>query len=646
MSLDKLVDWLAPIIGLLVAAEHREQLTRGLRRVRNWTSVQAAKLEGWMTHDLVAFFCGARARMLVAELVLLLAAIGVFFLASGYCGPVAMPIALLALLIPVGFTFIRGAFAVLRDWGVKPLPFHFAEGKATPSSLPIVILEVPVAPPANPPIAPIAPVAPTAPPAGAPQPLVDAYNVQMTAHNAALTAHATRLAEHATLEAGYRTRVAEHAVAVMAYNAQRNDPAHEARINEYEAAIRAEAPHDRSPIPHMWALIWSPVITAVSLLALALGMGYYGTFSLTGLVRFWPMVMGLLALAAFVLAGVGYKLVLGVGRSLALIFADAAGPGLTFFTRFLATGLPEITWDNVKEKIGPISLQMIRAFAEASEKVENRPIATIFLVFAVCAALPHPFTLFAMVIVGVLVKGSFGNQEAEAIDTTVQRQTDAKALDPWLRRLGVVVLIAVALLSFFRDALVAMLGAVAGVLNPFFRLGLPSGAYPRWYEWILPVLVPIIIMYFLWEVATAKGLNERLKKTLQSLVIAMVLMLSFNLVRATTGAASAMQISDVSLASALACPVPPPAPAPVVVPATTPPLPTGTVVAAPPAPAPAQTPVPVPAVVDPVVDPSPPVVAPAPERARRRRTASRTNGPSGWTDEERAVLESGGYSTE
>lgn len=326
----------------------------------------------------------------------------------------------------------------------------------------------------------------------------------------------------------------------------------QARIIEVRAELIKFGPPGASPIPHLTAMIWSPLITAFSILALSAWMGWYGTFRLNGLERYWAMIEGLLACFALALSGLGYKIVVGAARAIVLRINSAIAGPLTAAIRTTLTALPGITEDNVRQLIPAYTGEFLEGMANLLEETENIPIAKLQLLFAMNMVIPHPFTLLAAVVIGYVWKVDFGNQEAVGINIQPQMVDEAKKLSPWIRWLTTTSLALVFFLGASRSTLLAVLVYGAAIINPFLRLGLPEDTTVDWYKFILPFLGGLAVIVGVFYLSRRESLPMTLRRVLA--VIGAVLVFVFVSNRLRGGA---FQINARTMEETVACGLPP-----------------------------------------------------------------------------------------
>ncbi len=337
-----------------------------------------------------------------------------------------------------------------------------------------------------------------------------------------------------------------------------NDPA---QVTAYEAAIQTRTqevlqrlqeygPRDRSPIPHAAALIYSPLVSAFSLAMLASWMGYYSTFRLgDGLERHWAMLVGLDAYLCYLLCGVGYKVVIGLGRAIVLRVTEAVAPGVTVTIRTLATILPTIDAANAATRIPAVTGQIIQQFADLTEELENRPIAKLELLFVMITILPDPRVLLIATVMSLVVKADHANQTVEGIDVAPERRDLAKWLSPLLRTMARVALVLLFVGTLSRDTVLAAINFFREVLNPFLSLGYPSAPSPGTHHWIGAIVWGLIVIGIFWKAAHTKSFPEWVQKLAMMVMLACAGIMLLNLARG-----SRFQIGSDNLELLTACP--------------------------------------------------------------------------------------------
>ncbi len=327
----------------------------------------------------------------------------------------------------------------------------------------------------------------------------------------------------------------------------------ETAVSERLAAVEQEiikyGPRDRSPVPHMWGMVFSPFLSAVCIGIFAAWMGYYGTLEFRGLERHWAMIVALDAYFCYILAGVSYKLVIGVGRAVLLKVTDAVAPAVTAAVRTVATVLPTIDATNVEARIPGITGQIVRDFAALTEELENRPIAKLELVFVMNALLPDPRVLFIATVAALVIKADHGNQAAEGIDVAPARREHAKLLSPWLRGIMRFALVAFFVGTISRNTVLAVFQFFGAVLNPFLSLGYPEVPNPHFQHWILPVLWGLVIVGVFSRLSNEKRLPEIVRTVALVISVACGLVLLMNITRR-----SRFQLADDTFALVTACP--------------------------------------------------------------------------------------------
>ncbi|MBP7005510.1 hypothetical protein KBB27_00080 [Patescibacteria group bacterium] len=326
----------------------------------------------------------------------------------------------------------------------------------------------------------------------------------------------------------------------------------QARIDAIQAKLKTFGPADASPIPHFMGMIWSPLITAFSILALSMWMGWYGTFRLNGLERYWAMIEGLLACFALALSGLGYKIVVGAARAIVLRINKALAGPITAAIRTALTALPGITEENVKQIIPAYTGEFLEEMAKLIENTENLPIAKLQLLFAMNMVLPHPFTFLVGVVVGYVWKADYANQEAVGINTQSQMVDDAKNLSPWMRRFATAALVLVFILGASRSTMIGVLVYGAAIINPFLRLGLPEDTTVEWYGFILPFLGGMIIIAGIFYLSRVDFLPTILRRAFFSVAIVLAFVFVLNVKRG-----GAFQINPRTVEEMVACGLPP-----------------------------------------------------------------------------------------
>lgn len=590
MDFNKFVDWFAPIAALLLAREHIATLKAALERGKARLGNVRAKLESFFGRDLLIKLRAARNGQMVFEGVILVLAFATWgFGISGYCGPFQVPTLYLLALAPAVAMLAWSTKGSFQDRGVRSVPLRLFDGEVYEEDLWEGLLIRPV-------------------------------------HVAALQS----------------TGVANLDLAVEA------DQTTLAQIIE-----RIGGPATRSPKSYAYELVFGPLVTCGGLLLFVVLIGQHGFFSLNGVRHAWLVAIGSLPILAAMLSGMGYKLVVGVGRAIALVLVDGSADILTSVVRLIATSVPGITEENVEKKVSPITGETVKALANLTEGTENRPIAALFSLVVFGSLFPHPLVILALLTAGFMTQMRFGNLEAnEDPDVKKIRLAEVKRLDVWLQRATILAIVLVVGIALSRNLLVYLAQLAVEVVNLFLRLGVPSSVAPSVWDWAGAIAVGILVML----IAVASAFSAYGSKTLKNskmvivlLAAAVVLVIAGNWQRR-----AAYIVRPEWVAAQVGCPVGPGDVAPAAE-ASSPLIP--------PLPAVPSTPVVPPPTVAPSYAPPTPVAAaprhvareewvtrshrsratrPSQGRSANSGTSSRSAGTvSGWTAEECAVLPAG-----
>lgn len=572
MNFDGLVDLGGPVVALLVARSRQDALKAAWERVQTRAGGAAMRIEGFMARDLLGYARSARLTQVALEALLIAVAFVVLFTGlPGYCGTFRFSGWAFLSLIPSLLVFSWTVAQAVQDAGTRPVPSRLMDG--------LVIRE--------------------------------------------------DVAGHPDLLASFDRSVGPNGTQRQV---QFENPD---EVRALQQIIERVAGRGASPAPYLTSLILGPVITTLSLLAFATFVGWYGLFSLNGPMHASMAAIGLLSILAAMLAGAGYKLVVGVARALGLAVTDGIAQFATVMVRLLATALPGITSEDADKKVPAITGETFKNLMTLTEKVENLPIASFFLLVVMASLFPHPLVLVAMLAVGAIAKARFGHLQAnEDPDANKTRLAEVKRLDTKLQWATTLVVVLVIGASLFRGVLADVALVLVEVINFFMRLGVPSSVTPDNWDWAGAIAVGILVMLiavaFGFGALAAKSLGKGSKAVIALLATAVVLVIAGNWQRR-----AAYVIRPEWVAAQVSCPVGPGdvAPAAEASSPLIPPLPATP--SAPVAPAPP---------VAPSAAPSVPVVA-APRRSRSRATgggSSRFTGTlSGWTAAECAAVPAG-----
>ncbi|MBP9747902.1 hypothetical protein KBD13_03150 [Patescibacteria group bacterium] len=580
MDFSKFVDWLAPIAALLLAREHVATLEAALERGKTRLENIRAKLESFFGRDLLIRLRAARNTQMVLEGVILALAFATWvFGISGYCGPFQVPTLYLSALVPALAMLAWSAWGSFQDRTVRSVPLRLFDGEVHEE---------------------------------------DVWR-------------------------GLRLRLV-HVDALRTTGTAILDPSVEADQATLAQIIeRIGGPVTRSPKAYAYELVFGPLVTCTSLLLFVVLIGQHGLFSLNGVRHAWLVAIGSLPILAAMLSGAGYKLAVGVARAIALVLVDGSADILTSVVRLIATSVPGITEENVEKKVSPITGETVKALANLTEGVENRPIAALFSLVVIGSLFPHPLVVLGLLGAGFITQMRFGNLEAnEDADAKKIRLAEVKKLDTKLQWATTLVVVLVIGASLFRGMLVYLAQLAVEIVNLFMRLGVPSSVTPSGWDWAGAIAVGILVMLiavaFGFGALAAKSLGKGSKAVIALLATAVVLVIAGNWQRR-----AAYIIRPEWVAAQVGCPVGPGDVAPTTE-ASSPLIPP--LSAAPSTPVAAAPPVAPPAPVaqerrDPATRPS---------RATRSRQGRSANGGassrsagtvSSWTTEECATLPAG-----
>lgn len=437
------MDWVLPGILSIIVGKHQAEVRRLFERVNGWKVWTQLHLDALVKHDLLVVARNMRKRFLIAQAVLVALATVFTVKATGFCGPVDLPYWLRALpLIALSWIAV-GAYRVYEDRAVRSLPGHAVDGR---SSTRIRFSNF------------------------TDEQKADEYGAHGIPFrkNAATRADPNLSVDQQNDEIATRSRLRKEFGDAGPFAPRLNAT----EMDDLLLAHGGFRAQKTSPFPHMTALIRESLLTAFAIFGSAVALGSY-SYSMHGVNLVFPMLLGLVAYAALMVAYAGWIISVRAPLTVADGVAQATKRPITGIFHLLLQISPKITAETVKAQFGDFEGELISKSAEFVAKWENKPFAALLVLFVFGLFIPHWWTLLIAIVFAAAAAAMHTNLETVGVETLARRRVAAERLDRAVI-IGLVlqfVVLGIALFAreWFGNAVASILSVVNDILHFGYR---------------------------------------------------------------------------------------------------------------------------------------------------------------------------------
>lgn len=481
------MDWLLPALAALIMGRHRAEVGKAFALISAYARRAADRVGILISHNLLIAVRDLHAKFAIYEFALTVPAVLLALLAPAMCGTLDVPwwVHLLPMIALVWI--LLGRREVAKDAEVQPIPTHLQDMREG--------YQLPFARFSD-----------------------QQKQFELEAAGSRFRTDLETRGDTALTPEGQDKEIALRAQLMARFHAQ---GAFAPLMEEAEHARQLEAlgftrAQNTSPITHMLALVTEPLAVSFTFFVSAVLIGTYSfPFHTHG---FYPAVaslIGVLAVLAFALACVGWYIVLRTPLEVASATTTAIAQPTTGLLHLLIRSLPEVDQTNVRAMFGDFTGQVLAEAKTAVAEWERGPMAAYFMWLLSGLIIPHVFTAFATMMIGLVTGVLIFNLTSVKVDVKARRQASAEKAYVIGTMAVVIYLVFLFVALFARTWFAGFVASVFHALNALLSFGanvhnLPFKDMGGWDQlaFVLKIIFFACLVYFAGSWASAKTASK------------------------------------------------------------------------------------------------------------------------------------------